>query len=71
MKKDYYEILGVKRDAAVGDIKKAYRRLALSHHPDRVPEEKKKQAEEEFKEISEAYAVLADPKKWERTKSFF
>ncbi|MDP8265808.1 MAG: molecular chaperone DnaJ [Candidatus Aceula meridiana] len=63
MKKDYYEILGVKKDAAIGDIKKAYRRLALSHHPDRVPEEKKKQAEEEFKGISEAYAVLSDPKK--------
>jgi len=63
MKKDYYEILGVKKDAPVGDIKKAYRRLALSHHPDRVPQEKKKQAEEDFKEISEAYAVLSDPKK--------
>lgn len=63
MKKDYYEILGVKKDASVSDIKKAYRKLALSHHPDRVSADKKKQAEEEFKEISEAYAVLSDPKK--------
>ena len=62
-KKDYYEILGVKKDAAVEEIKKAYRSLALSHHPDRVPPEKKKEAEEKFKEISEAYAVLADPQK--------
>lgn len=63
MKKDYYEILGVAKSAAVGDIKKAYRSLALTHHPDRVPEEKKKEAEEKFKEISEAYAVLSDPQK--------
>lgn len=63
MKKDYYEILGVKKDASVSDIKKAYRKLALSHHPDRVPADKKSQAEEEFKEISEAYAVLSDAKK--------
>ncbi|MDD3374362.1 MAG: molecular chaperone DnaJ, partial [Candidatus Omnitrophica bacterium] len=63
MKKDYYEILGVKREATISEIKKAYRKLALSHHPDRVPEDKKKSAEEKFKEISEAYAVLSDPSK--------
>jgi molecular chaperone DnaJ len=63
MKKDYYEILGVAKDATVQQIKKAYRTLALSHHPDRVPQEKKKEAEEKFKEISEAYGVLSDPKK--------
>ena len=63
MKKDYYEILGVKKDASLEDIKKAYRSLALSHHPDRVPAEKKKEAEEKFKEISEAYGVLSDPQK--------
>ena len=63
MKKDYYEILGVKKESSLEDIKKAYRSLALSHHPDRVPAEKKKGAEEKFKEISEAYAVLSDPQK--------
>ncbi len=63
MKRDYYEILGIKKDASPEDIKKAYRSLALSHHPDRVPPEKKKEAEEKFKEISEAYAVLSDPQK--------
>ena len=63
MKRDYYEILGVQKSAKLEDIKKAYRTLALQHHPDRVPEEKKKEAEEKFKEISEAYAVLSDPEK--------
>lgn len=63
MKRDYYEILGVAKDAALQDIKKKYRTLALKHHPDRVPEEQKKEAEEKFKEISEAYGVLSDPQK--------
>ncbi|MBF0595334.1 MAG: molecular chaperone DnaJ [Candidatus Omnitrophica bacterium] len=63
MKKDYYEILGVKKDASVADIKKAYRALAMRHHPDRVEESEKKQAEEKFKEISEAYGVLSDAQK--------
>jgi molecular chaperone DnaJ len=63
MKKDYYEILGVPRTAAVADIKKVYRSLALKYHPDRVPEAEKKVAEERFKEISEAYGVLSDPAK--------
>ncbi len=62
-KRDYYEILGVSRDASLEEIKKAYRKLALQYHPDRVPPEKKKEAEEKFKEISEAYAVLSDPNK--------
>ncbi len=62
-KRDYYEILGVPRDASIEEIKKAYRKLALQYHPDRVPPEKKKEAEEKFKEISEAYAVLSDPEK--------
>ncbi len=62
-KKDYYEILGVDRNAGIPDIKKAYRSLALKHHPDRVAEGEKKQAEEKFKEISEAYGVLSDPQK--------
>src|SRR5476651_1444254 len=63
MKKDYYEILGVPRDASLADIKKTYRSLALKYHPDRVPEAEKKVAEEKFKEISEAYGVLSDPAK--------
>ena len=62
-KRDYYEILGVKREASAEDIKSAYRGLALKYHPDRVSPDKKKEAEERFKEISEAYAVLSDPQK--------
>jgi len=62
-KRDYYEILGVKKNASLDEIKKAYRELALRYHPDRVPHEQKKEAEEKFKEISEAYAVLSDSSK--------
>lgn len=62
-KRDYYEILGVKKNASLEEIKKAYRELALRYHPDRVPQEQKKEAEEKFKEISEAYAVLSDAQK--------
>ena len=63
MKKDYYEVLGVAKDASLQQIKKAYRSLALKYHPDRVSQEKKKEAEEQFKEISEAYGVLSDSQK--------
>ena len=59
-KKDYYEILGVSRNATKEEIKRAYRRLALKYHPDR---NKSPEAEEKFKEISEAYAVLSDDEK--------
>lgn len=60
-KKDYYELLGVNRSAGEDEIKKAYRKLALQHHPDRNPGDK--QAEEKFKEVSEAYSVLSDAQK--------
>ncbi len=59
-KKDYYEVLGVKRDASPDEIKDAYRKLAMQFHPDR---NKDAGAEERFKEISEAYAVLSDTQK--------
>ena len=62
-KRDYYEILGAQKGARPDDIKKLYRNLALKYHPDRVAPDKKKEAEERFKEISEAYAVLSDPQK--------
>ena len=62
-KRDYYEILGVQKGAAVEEIKRAYRQLALKHHPDRVGAEHKKESEAKCKEISEAYAVLSDPEK--------
>ena len=61
MAKDYYKILGVDRNATQEEIKKAYRKLALKYHPDRNPGDKS--AEEKFKEINEAYAVLSDPEK--------
>jgi curved DNA-binding protein len=62
--KDYYKILGVDRKASVEDIKRSYRKLALKHHPDRNPGDKK--AEDTFKEINEAYQVLSDPEKRQR-----
>ena len=62
-KRDYYEILGLQKNATADEIKKVYRNLALKFHPDRVTADKKKEAEERFKEISEAYEVLMDPKK--------
>jgi curved DNA-binding protein len=59
--KDYYKILGVDRKASADDIRKAYRKLAMQHHPDKNPGDKK--AEEKFKEINEAYQVLSDETK--------
>src|SRR5262245_45247926 len=61
MPRDYYETLGVKRDASEDEIKKAYRKLARQYHPDRNPGDK--QAETRFKEVQEAYDVLSDKNK--------
>ena len=61
MKRDYYEILGVSRDATDEQLKKAYRKLAVKYHPDKNPDDRN--AEERFKEIAEAYQVLCDPER--------
>jgi molecular chaperone DnaJ len=67
-KRDYYETLGVGRDAGEDEIKKAYRKLAMKHHPDRNPGDAG--AEARFKEISEAYEVLSDPEKKQKYDQF-
>lgn len=66
--RDYYEVLGVSRDASEQDVKSAYRKLALKYHPDRNPGDKS--AEDKFKEAAEAYAVLADADKRARYDRF-
>ena len=68
VERDYYEILGVSRDADGAELKKAYRRLAMEHHPDRNPGNK--EAEARFKEASEAYQVLSDGEKRARYDRF-
>src|SRR4029450_548104 len=60
-KRDYYNVLGVERGASEEELKKAYRKLAMKHHPDRNPDDKTSEAK--FKEAKEAYEVLTDPRK--------
>jgi len=66
--KDYYEILGVVKNASDEEIKRSYRKLAMKYHPDRNPN--KKEAEERFKELNEAYAVLSDKEKRKQYDTF-
>jgi curved DNA-binding protein len=68
MAKDFYETLGITKSASADEIKKAYRKLAAQHHPDRNPGDK--EAEAKFKEVSAAYEVLSDPEKKERYDRF-
>ena len=67
-KRDYYEVLGVDRNASAEDIKKAYRKMAIKYHPDKNPDNK--EAEEKFKEAAEAYSVLSDADKKARYDQF-
>lgn len=67
-KRDYYEVLGVAKNASPDDIKRAYRRTAMKHHPDKNPNDK--DAEAKFKECAEAYEVLSDPEKRQRYDQF-
>ena len=60
-KRDYYEVLGLKKGAGEDEIKKAFRKMAMKYHPDKNPGDRT--AEEKFKEVNEAYSVLSDPEK--------
>jgi molecular chaperone DnaJ len=67
-KRDYYEVLGVSKNASEADIKRAYRRMAIKYHPDKNPDDK--EAEAKFKECAEAYEVLSDPEKRKRYDNY-
>lgn len=67
-KRDYYEVLGVSKNASEDEIKKAYRKLAIKYHPDRNPDDP--EAEAKFKEAAEAYDVLHDPQKRQQYDQF-
>lgn len=67
-KRDYYEVLGIEKNASADEIKKAYRKKAIQYHPDKNPGDKA--AEEKFKEAAEAYDVLSDPQKRQRYDQF-
>ena len=67
-KRDYYEVLGVSKNASADEVKKAYRNLAIQYHPDKNPGDAS--AEEKFKEAAEAYEVLSNPEKKQRYDQF-
>ena len=67
-KRDYYEVLGVSRNASAQELKKAFKKLAMKYHPDRNPDDS--QAAEKFKELSEAYEILSDDQKRQTYDNF-
>jgi len=70
MEENYYDMLKVSKDASVEEIKKSYKKLILQYHPDKLPQDKKEWGQEKFRELTEAYTVLSDPKKRELYDKF-